>query len=46
MILFNDFTYWLYKERIKGIRLSEKFFSFHKVIIDEQQFLYDIILLN
>ena len=28
------------------IRLSEKFFSFHKMIIDEQQFLFYIILLN
>ena len=27
-------------------RLSEKFLSFHKVIIDEQQFLFYIILLN
>ena len=28
------------------IRLSEKFLSFHKVIIDEEQFLFYIILLN
>ena len=28
------------------IRLSEKFLSFHKVIIDEKQFLFYIILLN
>ena len=28
------------------IRLSEKFFSFHKVMIDEQQFLIYIILFN
>ena len=28
------------------IRLSEKFLSFHKVIIDEQQLLFYIILLN
>ena len=28
------------------IRLSEKFLSFHKVIIDEQQFLFYIILSN
>ena len=29
-----------------NIRLSEKFLSFHKVIIDEQEFLFYIILLN
>ena len=28
------------------IRLSEKFLPFHKVTIDEQQFLFYIILLN
>ena len=28
------------------IRLSEKFLSFHKVIIDEQYFLFYIILLS
>ena len=28
------------------IRLSEKFLSFHKLIIDEQQLLFYIILLN
>ena len=28
------------------IKLSEKFLSFHKMIIDEQQFLFYIILLN
>ena len=31
---------------VEGIRLSEKFLSFHKVIIDEQQFLFHIILSN
>ena len=30
----------------KNIKSSEKFLSFHKVIIDEQQFLFYIILLN
>ena len=30
----------------RHITLSEKFLSFHKVIIDEQQFLIYIILLN
>ena len=29
-----------------NIRLSEKFLSFRKVLIDEQQFLFYIILLN
>ena len=28
------------------IRLSGKFLSFHNVVIDEQQFLFYIILLN
>ena len=31
---------------VEDIRLSEKFLSFHKVIIDEQQFLFHIILSN
>ena len=31
---------------VEDIRLFEKFLSFHKVIIDEQQFLFHIILLN
>ena len=30
----------------KRIRLPKKFLSFHMVIIDEQQFLFYIILLN
>ena len=29
-----------------NIRLSEKFLSFHEVIIDKQQFLFYTILLN
>ena len=35
IILFNNI-----------IRLSEKFLLFHKMIIDEEQFLFYIILLN
>ena len=31
---------------VNDIRLSEKFLSFHKVVIDEKQFLFYIILLN
>ena len=31
---------------VEIIRLSKKFLSCHKVIIDEQQFLFYIILLN
>ena len=50
LLLFSFFFFfWFLSELgrfVPGIRLSEKFLSFHKVIIDEQQFLFYIILLN
>ena len=49
LLLFSFFFFSFLSELgrfVPGIRLSEKFLSFHKVIIDEQQFLFYIILLN
>ena len=36
----------LQRTKKEYIRLSEKFLSFHMMIIDEQQFMFYIILLN
>ena len=46
-MFLHIFNQWKYaNDMFENIRLSEKFLSFHKVILDEQQFLFYIILLN
>ena len=45
--IYKSCRFLIYKIHNKRyIRLSEEFLSFHKVIMDEQQFLFYIILLN